>query len=111
MSTRQERQSNKTQNDMHLQILKELVSRPENKKCADCKKKDSRWVSINLGVFVCIRCSGIHRSIGVHITKIRSIDLDTFTPEQIQEVSKWGNAKANYYWEASLPAGHEPNES
>lgn len=110
MSTRQERQANKSQNDKHTAILKDLIARPENKKCADCKKKDSRWASVNLGCFICIRCSGIHRSMGTHISKVRSIDLDTWTPEHVAIMIKWGNVKANHYWEGTLPVGYEPNE-
>ncbi|BGP32654.1 ARF GAP with effector function(s) [Rhodotorula toruloides] len=92
----------------HQQILREELKRPENKLCADCKRNDPRWASTNLGVFVCIRCSGIHRSLGVHISRIKSIDLDTWTPEQIANVQRWGNKRANVYWEAHLKPGHIP---
>jgi len=47
-----------------------------NPTCADCGNADPTWASINLGVMVCIQCSGIHRSLGVHISKVRSVDLD-----------------------------------
>lgn len=43
-----------------------------------------RWASWNLGVFVCIRCAGIHRNLGVHISRVKSVNLDQWTPEQIQ---------------------------
>lgn len=69
---------------------------------------DPRWASTNLGVFVCIRCSGIHRSLGVHISRIKSIDLDTWTPEQVANVQRWGNKRANVYWEKHLKPGHVP---
>ncbi|GAA5973854.1 hypothetical protein JCM11641_003194 [Rhodosporidiobolus odoratus] len=92
----------------HLVILKELLKRPENKLCADCKRNDPRWASVSLGLFMCIRCSGIHRSLGVHITRIKSVDLDTWTPEQISVVQRWGNKRANAYWEAHLKQGHIP---
>ncbi|BGP00041.1 ADP-ribosylation factor GTPase-activating protein effector protein 2 [Rhodotorula toruloides] len=92
----------------HQQILREELKRPENKLCADCKRNDPRWASTNLGVFVCIRCSGIHRSLGVHISRIKSIDLDTWTPEQVANVQRWGNKRANVYWEAHLKPGHVP---
>ncbi|KAJ2999695.1 hypothetical protein HDV02_002168 [Globomyces sp. JEL0801] len=93
---------------------------PENKKCADCRKKDPRWASWNLGIFVCIQCSGIHRSIGTHISKgslicthclVKSADLDTWTPEQIENMIKWGNHKAQLYWEHDWPKDMAPPES
>lgn len=42
-----------------------------------------RWASWNLGVFLCIRCAGIHRNLGVHISRVKSVNLDSWTPEQI----------------------------
>ncbi|KAI5478375.1 hypothetical protein MNV49_005226 [Pseudohyphozyma bogoriensis] len=94
----------------HTEILKAMLKRPENKLCADCKRNDPRWASTNLGCFMCIRCSGIHRGMGVHITRIKSVDLDTWSPEQIENVQRWGNARANAYWEAHLKPGHMPPE-
>ncbi|CUA71383.1 putative protein C824,09c [Schizosaccharomyces pombe 972h-] [Rhizoctonia solani] len=94
--------------ERHARTLRELVKRPENKFCADCKKNDARWASWNIGVFVCIRCSGIHRSMGTHISKVKSVDLDVWTPEQMASIQKWGNQRANLYWEAHLKPGHQP---
>ncbi|KAH7330619.1 putative GTPase activating protein for Arf-domain-containing protein [Rhizoctonia solani] len=94
--------------ERNARTLRELVKRPENKFCADCKKNDARWASWNIGVFVCIRCSGIHRSMGTHISKVKSVDLDVWTPEQMASVQKWGNTRANLYWEAHLKPGHQP---
>ncbi|ETW78303.1 hypothetical protein HETIRDRAFT_388372, partial [Heterobasidion irregulare TC 32-1] len=94
--------------ERHTKILRELVKRPENKTCSDCKHNDPRWASWNLGVFLCIRCSGIHRGMGTHISKVKSIDLDTWTPEQMESITKWGNRRANLYWEAHLKSGHVP---
>jgi hypothetical protein len=50
-------------------------------------------------VFVCIRCSGIHRGMGTHISRVKSVDLDAWTDEQLQSVIKWGNSRANKYVE------------
>ncbi|KAK7742281.1 ARF GAP with effector function(s) [Cytospora paraplurivora] len=92
--------------------LKSLVKLEPNKICADCKRnKHPRWASWNLGVFICIRCSGIHRSMGVHISRVKSVDLDTWTDEQLQSVLNWGNARANKYWESKLAPGHVPSEA
>ncbi|KAK7688121.1 hypothetical protein QCA50_008491 [Cerrena zonata] len=98
----------KATTDRHSKTLRELLKRPENKFCADCKRNDPRWASWNLGVFLCIRCSGIHRSMGTHISKVKSVDLDVWTPEQMASITKWGNRLANLYWEAHLRAGHVP---
>ncbi|CAJ2505212.1 Uu.00g126060.m01.CDS01 [Anthostomella pinea] len=94
------------------QTLKSLVKLESNKVCADCKRnKHPRWASWNLGVFICIRCSGIHRGMGTHISKVKSVDLDSWTDEQLQSVLNWGNARANKYWESKLAAGHAPSEA
>ncbi|KAJ7836381.1 hypothetical protein B0H14DRAFT_2794427 [Mycena olivaceomarginata] len=100
----------KATTDRFTRTLRELVKRPDNKLCADCKRNDPRWASWNLGVFLCIRCSGIHRGMGTHISKVKSVDLDVWTPEQMQSIQKWGNRLANLYWEAHLKAGHQPPE-
>ncbi|KAL0256763.1 ARF GAP with effector function(s) [Diplodia seriata] len=96
----------------NTQTLKSLVKLEANKSCADCKRnKHPRWASWNLGVFVCIRCSGIHRGMGTHISRVKSVDLDSWTDEQLQSMLRWGNARANKYWEAKLAPGHIPSES
>ncbi|WRT68227.1 uncharacterized protein IL334_005203 [Kwoniella shivajii] len=98
----------KATTERNARILRDLVKQPDNKSCADCRKNDARWASWNLGVFLCIRCSGIHRSMGTHISKVKSIDLDIWTPEQMESIQKWGNRLANMYWEKHLKAGHVP---
>ncbi|TCD60794.1 hypothetical protein EIP91_009507 [Steccherinum ochraceum] len=100
----------KATTDRNAKTLRELLKRPENKFCSDCKRNDPRWASWNLGVFLCIRCSGIHRSMGTHISRVKSVDLDVWTPEQMASVQKWGNRLANLYWEAHLKPGHVPPE-
>jgi stromal membrane-associated protein len=83
--------------------LMQLLQDPANKHCADCKtSKNPRWASWNLGMFICIRCSGIHRSLGTHITRVKSVDLDSWTDEQTDSMCSWGNKRANAYWEHSL---------
>ncbi|EMC99712.1 hypothetical protein BAUCODRAFT_63045 [Baudoinia panamericana UAMH 10762] len=92
--------------------LKTLAKLEPNKLCADCKRnKHPRWASWNLGIFICIRCSGIHRSLGVHISRVKSVDLDSWTDEQLASMVKWGNKRANRYWEHKLAEGHMPSES
>uniref|UniRef100_UPI00398E46A8 stromal membrane-associated protein 2-like n=1 Tax=Pristiophorus japonicus TaxID=55135 RepID=UPI00398E46A8 len=75
----------------------------DSRECADCGSRGPRWASWNLGVFVCIRCAGIHRNLGVHISKVKSVNLDQWTPEQIQCIQEMGNPKAKVLYEAHLP--------
>ncbi|OBT62291.1 hypothetical protein VE03_08591 [Pseudogymnoascus sp. 23342-1-I1] len=96
----------------NAQTIKSLLKLEGNKSCADCKRnKHPRWASWNLGIFVCIRCSGIHRGMGTHISRVKSVDLDSWTDEQLQSVLVWGNSRANKYWEAKLAPGHVPSEA
>ncbi|KAF8635760.1 hypothetical protein AX15_000368 [Amanita polypyramis BW_CC] len=63
--------------------------------CADCKTRNPRWASHNLGVFVCVNCASIHRKMGTHISKIKSITLDSWTKEQVESMKAMGNLKSN----------------
>ncbi|GER38438.1 ARF-GAP domain 15 [Striga asiatica] len=96
-------------NAKHAKILEGLLKLPKNRECADCRSKAPRWASINLGIFICMQCSGIHRSLGVHISKVRSTTLDTWLPEQISFMQMMGNEKSNEYWEAELPPDFDRN--
>ena len=100
-------------------LLQKIRSTDEgNKVCADCGSENKvDWCSINLGVLLCIECSGIHRSLGTHISKVRSLVLDTsvFTPDLIEILLLIGNRVSNMIWEAKLdrflkPAAHSTRD-
>jgi len=81
-----------------LSILSEL---PGNGACADCGMPRPDWASLNLGVLLCIQCSGIHRQLGVHVSKVRSVTLDVraWEPSVMEFFKRWGNEEANKRWE------------
>ncbi|KAI1457384.1 centaurin beta [Annulohypoxylon moriforme] len=79
--------------------------------CADCGSGSKvEWVSINLAIILCIECSGIHRSLGTHISKVRSLTLDitSFTPDIIELLLLVGNRVSNMVWEAKLDPNLKP---
>lgn len=93
-----------------LQILRDADK--GNCWCADCGSDvKTEWVSINLGIVLCIECSGIHRSLGTHISKIRSLTLDvtSFTTDIVEVLLQIGNRVSNMVWEAKLDPSQKPS--
>lgn len=84
------------------QLFKKLLSKPENSFCADCKAKGASWCSMGYGVFICINCSGIHRSFGMQVTRVRSTKLDSWTKSDAKMMELVGNKVANLYWEHQI---------
>uniref|UniRef100_A0A673CR48 Arf-GAP with coiled-coil, ANK repeat and PH domain-containing protein n=1 Tax=Sphaeramia orbicularis TaxID=375764 RepID=A0A673CR48_9TELE len=80
--------------------LQKVLAIPGNSCCCDCGQPDPRWASINLGITLCIQCSGIHRSLGVHFSKVRSLTLDTWEPELLKLMCELGNRVINQIYEA-----------
>lgn len=83
-----------------------------NRWCADCNSESkTEWVSINLGIVLCIECSGIHRSLGTHISKVRSLTLDTtsFSTDIVEVLLQIGNRISNMVWEATLDPNQKPS--
>ncbi|XP_027901044.1 arf-GAP with coiled-coil, ANK repeat and PH domain-containing protein 2 isoform X1 [Xiphophorus couchianus] len=73
---------------------------PGNQRCCDCGEPEPRWAAVNLGATVCIECSGIHRSLGVHLSKVRSLTLDSWEAEQLKLLCVLGNDVVNAIYEA-----------
>ncbi|XP_014188674.1 arf-GAP with coiled-coil, ANK repeat and PH domain-containing protein 2-like isoform X1 [Simochromis diagramma] len=80
--------------------LQKVLAIPGNVCCCDCGQPEPRWASINLGITLCIQCSGIHRSLGVHFSKVRSLTLDTWEPELLKLMCELGNKVINQIYEA-----------
>ncbi|KAK1803452.1 hypothetical protein P4O66_020878 [Electrophorus voltai] len=74
---------------------------PGNELCCDCGQADPCWASINLGILLCIECSGIHRSLGVHCSKVRSLTLDSWEPELLKLMCELGNGVINHIYEGT----------
>jgi hypothetical protein len=119
--------------EMTTKVLRELADNPQNSRCADCKKptKASQWATLSMSLssnssqrvmliedlrgvpmvmFLCIRCCGLHRGLGTHISKPRGINLDHWSPDSIALAYEWGNERGNGIWERLKPETVVPTD-
>uniref|UniRef100_A0A8D1XUG8 ArfGAP with GTPase domain, ankyrin repeat and PH domain 1 n=1 Tax=Sus scrofa TaxID=9823 RepID=A0A8D1XUG8_PIG len=91
---------------MALQSIRNIRG---NSHCVDCETQNPNWASLNLGALMCIECSGIHRNLGTHLSRVRSLDLDDWPIELIKVMSSIGNELANSVWEESSQGRPKPS--
>ncbi|KAJ5185085.1 Arf GTPase activating protein [Penicillium cf. griseofulvum] len=96
----------KRQQARNEKTLTELIRTiPGNDRCADCDALTPGWASWNMGVFLCMRCAALHRKLGTHISKVKSLTMDTWTSEQVDNMKSHGNILMN---QMNNPRGIRP---
>jgi len=88
------------------EIFKRLKMERANQFCAECGTPHPQWASATLGIFICYQCSGLHRSFGVHLSFVRSLNMDSWTPKQIYIMEHGGNQRfLDYSKSKGIPQG------
>ncbi|KAK2833564.1 hypothetical protein Q5P01_017453 [Channa striata] len=97
--------------ERNRKILQELVRQPDNSRCADCGAPDPEWASYKLGVFLCLNCSGVHRSLS---SQVKSIKRDFWEDKLVEFMKSNGNASTRAVYEKAVPVYYyrpTPNDS
>ncbi|XP_069588028.1 arf-GAP with SH3 domain, ANK repeat and PH domain-containing protein 1 isoform X4 [Ranitomeya imitator] len=90
--------------DLSKAIIEDVQKTAGNEACCDCGSADPTWLSTNLGILTCIECSGIHREMGVHISRIQSLELDKLGTSELLLAKNVGNNSFNEIMEGNLPS-------
>ncbi|XP_016125879.1 arf-GAP with SH3 domain, ANK repeat and PH domain-containing protein 1-like isoform X3 [Sinocyclocheilus grahami] len=90
--------------DLTKTIIEDVLRMPGNEVCCDCGAPEPKWLSTNLGILTCIECSGIHREMGVHISRIQSMELDKLGTSELLLAKNVGNSSFNEILEGNLPS-------
>uniref|UniRef100_A0A672P092 Arf-GAP with SH3 domain, ANK repeat and PH domain-containing protein 1-like n=1 Tax=Sinocyclocheilus grahami TaxID=75366 RepID=A0A672P092_SINGR len=90
--------------DLAKTIIEDVLRMPGNEVCCDCGAPEPKWLSTNLGILTCIECSGIHREMGVHISRIQSMELDKLGTSELLLAKNVGNSSFNEILEGNLPS-------
>lgn len=86
------------------QRMAALLRLSENKVCFDCGAPQPQWANTTFGLFVCMSCAGVHRSLGTHISKIQSVTLDSWTEENLIKMESIGNKGGRILYEYNIPS-------
>uniref|UniRef100_A0A673M773 Arf-GAP with GTPase, ANK repeat and PH domain-containing protein 1-like n=1 Tax=Sinocyclocheilus rhinocerous TaxID=307959 RepID=A0A673M773_9TELE len=89
-------------------VIQSIRNMRGNSICADCDAPNPDWASLNLGALICIECSGMHRNLGTHLSRVRSLDLDDWPVELSMVMTAIGNAMANSVWEGCVEGYIKP---
>lgn len=100
--------SSSSTNGQNMQSIRNMEG---NEVCVDCGAPSPDWASLNLGALMCIECSGIHRNLGTHVSRVRSLDLDDWPSELTAVISAIGNTLANSVWEGRIQNKTKPTSS
>ncbi|KAK1195335.1 AGAP3 protein, partial [Pygoscelis papua] len=95
-------------NQSDAQAMQAVRTARGNSFCVDCDAPNPDWASLNLGSLMCIECSGIHRNLGTHLSRVRSLDLDDWPSELLMVMTAIGNALANAVWEGAVEGYPKP---
>ncbi|KAG9514255.1 ArfGap-domain-containing protein [Aureobasidium sp. EXF-3400] len=85
----------KRQQARNERMLHDLLKVPGNDRCADCAARNPAWSSWSLGIFLCMSCAALHRKMGTHISKVKSLSMDSWSPDQVDNMKRVGNVTSN----------------